>query len=72
MDQKEIVLNEDEVQIELEINPPKKANDFDHIKKLLRNKPFTFLILANTILFLVVGAVQYWATFYFINVLKQP
>ena len=37
---------------------------------LLKNKPYIFLILANSILFFIVSGIQYWATFYLINVLK--
>ena len=42
-----------------------------NVNRLLNNKPFVFLVLSNTVLFFVVSGIQYWATYYFVNVLSM-
>lgn len=41
-------------------------------KHLIRNKPYLYITLANTVNFFTVSGVQYWATYYYINALGTP
>ena len=41
-------------------------------KELLTNKAYVFCVLALSVLFFVVGGIQYWASDYFIEVIGVP
>ena len=40
----------------------------DQTRALLRNWTYIWLILANTVLYYIVSGIQYWSTYYFVNV----
>ena len=50
--------------------PPFDSDEPVDFRLLLKNKPYLFLILTNSVLFFIVSGIQYWATYYFIEVLK--
>ena len=39
-------------------------------RMLLSNKPYLFLILSNTFLYMIDSGIQFWTTFYIVNVVK--
>jgi sugar phosphate permease len=59
-----------EIEIDEEVygNLKGNRNQEKTMGPLWKNKAYISLVMANTVLYYVLSGIQYWSTFYFVNV----